>query len=536
MGASSSSEAAAPSPSKPSPSSATESTSLLPSADTSIYARRRVYFIYLAPALAGFLYGYSIGAISGSVISIRALMMHQNGHMLSALQRSALTSAGLIGAFLASALAFYVGDPLGRRRELLIGSSFYLLGTVLSQIFHGYSYFLIFFSRMMYGIGIGFSMHSAPLYIAEISPPDVRGFLIALKEGFIVLGMVFGFSVVASVEGVLDPSQEWRVTWAVPALFALVILSIMGFYAPPSPRWLVLRGRPDESREALRFLRPALTDDQIKKEVEEMQSMVTSTSSGGGGGGSEESGDVYKKADDVMKPSSASEFPGPFSSDEKRKWAQLLSSKRPLVAGLGLVLLQQVTGQPTVLYYAQSMFEASGMSTATARYSDVIVGACKLLATLLCVPLVDRLGRRPLLFAGISIMMLALLLLTMGFANVDSNGNVPHGWSQLIVGALIVYVTGYQVGFGPITWVLIGELFPLHSRARAIGVAVCANFALNLTTTLLNGPLVESIGQAALFGFFGFMCIVSLIFVHRAVPETKGKSLEQIEAMMRGDE
>merc|ERR1711959_105061 len=114
--------------------------------------------------------------------------------------------------------------------------------------------------------------------------------------------------------------------------------------------------------------------------------------------------------------------------------------------------------------------------------------------------------------------MLALLLLTMGFANVDSNGNVPHGWSQLIVGALIVYVTGYQVGFGPITWVLIGELFPLHSRARAIGVAVCANFALNLTTTLLNGPLVESIGQAALFGFFGFMCIVSLIFVHRAVP------------------
>ena len=264
--------------------------------------------------------------------------------------------------------------------------------------------------------------------------------------------------------------------------------------------------------------------------------MVTSTSSGGGGGGSEESGDVYKKADDVMKPSSASEFPGPFSSDEKQKWAQLLSSKRPLVAGLGLVLLQQVTGQPTVLYYAQSMFEASGMSTATARYSDVIVGACKLLATLLCVPLVDRLGRRPLLFAGISIMMLALLLLTMGFANVDSNGNVPHGWSQLIVGALIVYVTGYQVGFGPITWVLIGELFPLHSRARAIGVAVCANFALNLTTTLLNGPLVESIGQAALFGFFGFMCIVSLIFVHRAVPETKGKSLEQIEAMMRGDE
>lgn len=192
-----------------------------------------------------------------------------------------------------------------------------------------------------------------------------------------------------------------------------------------------------------------------------------------------------------------------------------------------------------VLYYAQTIFEDAGMSKESAKFSDLYVGASKLAATLLAVNVVDRFGRRPLLLAGILIMLVALIMLFLAFAitydwagGESAEGMSPF-WSSMTLVALIAYVTGYQVGFGPITWVLIGELFPLHSRARAIGFSVFANFSLNLLVTLTNAPLIDAVGQAALFGVYAGMCVVSLAFVFVVVPETKGKSLEEIEAMLR---
>lgn len=147
-------------------------------------------------------------------------------------------------------------------------------------------------------------------------------------------------------------------------------------------------------------------------------------------------------------------------------------------------------------------------------------------------PLVDRLGRRPLLFYGIAIMFCSLCVLFVGFLLGGEDGGMSGGWATAVEVALITYVTGYQVGFGPITWVLIGEIFPLHSRARAVGSSVVVNFGLNLLTTLANGPLVDALGQATLFAFFAIMCLVSFGFVWLFVPETKGKTLEQIEEML----
>jgi len=490
----------------------TESTSLVTGEDTSVSSRMRVYLIFLAPAFAGFQYGYDIGSVSGSIASLDNTL----GETMTAFQTSALTSASIIGATVASIIAFYVGEPLGRRREIILGSFFYFLGSVLTEA--GPTYGVVFVSRFIYGIGIGFSMHAAPLYIAEIAPVDVRGTLIALKEAFIIVGMVTGFGLLAGLEQGVKADIQWRISWALPIPFALGVMCTMLFIAPPSPRWLVLQGKPTEALAALKWLLPQASEETLEADIAEMVSSVSHMKADMAGG---EAGDAC---------SCCACVPG-CDSDERTRWARLFSAKKALIAGIGLVALQQLTGQPTVLYYVQSTFEAAGFSTAAAKNADLIVGATKLIATLLSVPLVDRLGRRPLLLAGTSVMFVALIILTIGFGL--EGGNLEGGWSTAVIFALMLYVSGYQLGFGPITWVLISELFPLHSRARALGVAVICNFALNLLVTLTNGPLVDALGQAALFGIFAGMCVLSLVFVGVYVPETKGKTLEEIDAMLK---
>jgi len=370
--------------------------------------------------------------------------------------------------------------------------------------------------------------------------------LIAVKEAIIIAGMVTGYGVIYACDGNVDEQTTWRVSWCIPAPFALTVIYIM-YYAPPSPRWLVLWHRSDEAREALRAIWPHRTDEDLAQEVTDIEHSLE--------GFDDAEGDADVTADGVEgagAPSSkATEEPDgqqqqqqqqasegvmaqlkkvlgfPCSAPEKRKWARLGTAAGALVGGLGLVFFQQLTGQPTVLYYAQTIFINAGFTLEEAKSSDLIVGGSKFAATLVSVPLVDRLGRKPLLFFGISIMCVALMLLAIGFA---------VGWQGPVLGALILFVCGYQFSFGPITWVVISELFPLHSRARALGLSVATNFALNLIATFVNGPLGEALGGTVLFSFYCVMCAVSIVFVYFFLPETKGKTLEEIDEMMSSND
>jgi sugar porter (SP) family MFS transporter len=349
-----------------------------------------------------------------------------------------------------------------------------------------------------------------PRYIAEIAPPDVRGSLVAAKEAFIVLGMVFAFGMLAIVEsaGVAEANQ-WRFTWAAPFPFAVAVIGIMSV-APYSPRWLLKQKRTAEAREAMRYLLPGMDEATISQEMSTVEATLHDEVASLGGGESARKAACFCCDD-----------------SEKRQWSLLCSARRPLLVGTMVVTLQQVTGQPTVLYYAQRIFLDAGFSVSNSKVSDLVIGAAKLAATLVSVGLVDRLGRRTLLFIGTSMMLVALLALAVSFSNGDSSMN-----GAVVITALMVYVSGYQVGFGPMTWLLISELFPLHSRSRAISLCVIVNFALNLLITLTNAPLQEAIGQCALFSFFATMCALSLALMYVFVPETKGKTLEEIEAMM----
>jgi len=320
-------------------------------------------------------------------------------------------------------------------------------------------------------------------------------------------------------ENGVKAEDQWRIAWGVPGVVALGILLAM-LRAPSSPRWLVLVGRNEEAVATLRYLRPTAPEETLRTEVKEMEKTIA-----------ESEAPLPSSEGGAVAP------PGPcdgcMSSAEKHRWSLLLSARRAVIIGCGLVSLQQLTGQPSVLYYSQSIFEAAGFSDEAAKYSDLIVGGAKLIATLVSVPLVDRAGRRPLLLVGTVVMLFALVILSVAYGASD-DGELTGVWPDVVLFALVCYVSGYQLGFGPITWVLIGEVFPLHSRTRAIGAAAVLNFAFNMLVTLTNDALLDAVGQAAIFSFYTFMCILSLGFMYNLVPETKGKTLEEIDAELKG--
>jgi len=219
----------------------------------------------------------------------------------------------------------------------------------------------------------------------------------------------------------------------------------------------------------------------------------------------------------------------------------LFKARRALVAGLGLVLLQQVTGQPSVLYYQNDILVQVGFGE-NAALASLGVSVAKLLATLCTVVTVDKFGRRPLLFVGISMMLAALIILVIGFQLAEPLVGEPGkvmltgAWPIIVLSALVLYVVGYQVGFGPIAWLLISEVFPLNSRTAALSLAVVVNFGFNLLATLTLPYLQSAVdslqpgkGASFLFMIYAMFCVVSLVFVKQCVPETKGKTLEEIE-------
>ncbi|XP_020585445.1 D-xylose-proton symporter-like 3, chloroplastic [Phalaenopsis equestris] len=453
---------------------------------------------FLFPALGGLLFGYDIGATSGAVISLQsAELSGTNWFNLSAVQLGFVVSGSLYGALAGSLIAFPTADFLGRRRELIVAAVLYIIGGLTTGYASNLS--ILILGRLLYGIGIGLAMHGAPLYIAETSPSQIRGTLISLKELFIVLGILLGYLVGSFT---INSVGGWRFMYGFSAPIAL--LMVIGMWSlPPSPRWLLLRavqgkGSLEEYKEkaayALGKLRGRTVYDKTSKE--QIEDAIISLKA---------------------------------TYDEKESEGSFLdvfegASLKAFIIGGGLVLFQQITGQPSVLYYAAPILQSAGFSAASdATRVSVVIGIFKLLMTGVAVLKVDDLGRRPLLIGGVSGIVLSLFLLAAYYKFLGA-------LSLVAVGALLLYVGSYQVSFGPISWLMVSEIFPLKTRGRGISIAVLVNFGSNALVTFAFSPLKELLGPDNLFLLFGVIALLSLVFILMKVPETKGLSLEEIES------
>lgn len=424
-------------------------------------------------ALGGLLFGYDTGVISGAILFIR------NEFQLSSSQVEAVISAVLFGAVTGAAGAGVLSDRFGRRKLLLCIAFLFILAS-LGSAFAVNANWLIF-SRILVGVAIGVSSMVTPLYIAEISPASIRGTLVSLNQLMITIGIVTSYLVDYS----LAATENWR--WMVG--LGVVPAAIFGLgmaFLPESPRWLYKKGFEDRALQVLTFINGKEEALQEIKEIHEYIKMPTKT---------------FMQA---MTP-----------------WL-----KRALIIGIGLAVFQQLTGINTVIYYAPMIFEFAGFKTAsTAILATGIIGVVNVLATVVALWLVDRVGRRPLLLYGIAGMVLSLALLGASFHFPYLSDHL--GW--LTLATLIAYVIAFAVSLGPIFWLLISEIYPLSVRGKAMSIATIANWLANLVVALTFLTLIDLLGPATTFWLYGIVGVMAWIFSYFLVPETKKMTLEEIE-------
>ncbi|CAI0559646.1 unnamed protein product [Linum tenue] len=345
------------------------------------YSVLAAIFPFLFPALGGLLYGYDIGSTSSATISIQSASFSGiSWYNLSSVEVGLITSGSLYGALIGSILAFNIADFLGRRKELILSAVLYLVGALITAVAPNLAILII--GRVLFGTGIGLAMHAAPMYIAETAPSQIRGLLISLKEFFIVLGMVAGY-VVGSL--LVETVAGWRYMYGVSTPLA-VIMGIGMWWLAESPRWLLLRAiqgkgdardLKDTAINCLCRLRGEAFGDTAPAQVEEILNELA------------------------------------FVGEEKEvTFGEVFQGKclKALTIGCGLVLFQQITGQPSVLYYAASILQSAGFSAASdATRVSILLGLLKLIMTGVAVLAVDKLGRRPLLLGGVSGIVSAFL-------------------------------------------------------------------------------------------------------------------------------
>jgi len=496
------------------------------------YSPLAVALIFLVPALGGFLFGYDISGTSFVLQALTSSSNNDDGVVTSDGQHTVawsqiiaaspvwqglLVAASSLGAFVSS--AYIMRRTIGRRTELQLGAVLYICGATLesarmgghhgiaSQVL-GLTVFLT--GRIIYGFGIGITMHAAPTYLGEMVPSSIRGALVSGKEACIVLGIVMGYTIGAAV-----PSSHWPSIYTSTLPFSVVMLLVAMFLIPESGRYLLLqdplRYEP-QAMLSMEYVFPHGTTAQ--QQVREIQASIQQE---------QERRGITVGANIEGAPSALA------TSPTWKQWMQP-QYRLPLTAGLGLVILQQVTGQPSVLSYATQILEQAGLMGSAA----IPIALFKLVATLYAASVVEQFGRVKLLMSGCSLMLVALLTLAFyfgeGFQIEVGSIDVTK---YLVLLALFMYIGGYQVGFGPVTWLMTSEVFPLAIRGQAVALAVQLNFLLNALVQFGVPVLQHAIGLAWTFGIFAILDLLSLFFVRAYVPETKGLTLEQIERIFQ---
>ncbi len=441
---------------------------------------RYILLISLVAAFGGFLFGYDTAVVSGAIGFLRSHFK------LSADLTGWAASSLLVGCMGGAMLGGPMGDRFGRKRSLIFCAALFAVSSLASALPHTLGQFA--WSRFAGGIAIGAASMLSPLYIAEISPEKIRGTLVALYQLAIVVGILVVFFVNLKIQRL--GTEEWNTAtgwrWmfaslAVPSMLFGVFLAVV----PESPRWLMKMGRRTEAQAVLeRVGGPANAEREIRQ------------------------------IDEALR-------------QEEGRWTELFTSgyRRALIIGILLAVFGQFSGINAIMYYAPEIFKAGGAGLDSAFAQTVIVGIVNVLFTFVAIWLVDIAGRKPLLIAGTLGQVVSLAFVGCMFQ--WGNSGVP------LLAGILFFVASFAVAMGPIPWIVNSEIFPTKLRGRAMSVAIFTLWLADFIVTQTFPRLRESIGAAATFWVYAACSLLSTLFVLVMVPETKGRTLEEIEASWR---
>jgi SP family arabinose:H+ symporter-like MFS transporter len=427
-------------------------------------------------AIAGLLFGFDIAVINGAVVFLRA-QFH-----LTDFDTELAVSFLLIGCIAGAAIAGWLSDRYGRKRVLSFSALLFAASSLGAALPHTFAQFGA--ARFVGGVAIGVASMLAPLYIAEVSPARIRGRLVSLNQMAIVTGILLAYLVNWALS--FSGASSWR--W----MFAAAIVPSLGlfvgvFFVPESPRWLMEQTRESDARAVLARVEGAARAEGQLVEIREALRQESGTL-----------GDLFAPA-----------------------------LRRPLFLMIALAVLQQITGINTVLFYGAVIWEREfGGHHSTAIGANATIGVVNFVVTIFALWLIERSGRRPLLMFSSGCMAVCQLLLGLAFLL-----NQPP--APLVLGAMLLCVAAFAIGLGPATWVLMAELFPTRVRGRAMSVANMALWIASFLLTFTFLSLARAVTITGAFCLYSFLCVLTFLLVWRLVPETKGKTLEEIETLWR---
>jgi len=445
-----------------------------------------LFFVCLVTALGGFLFGFDTAVISGTVGFVKAQFA------LDAFEEGWFVAVALLGCIIGVAFSGILADRFGRKATLFLSALLFAASAFWCAI--APEHISLILARFVGGLGIGVASMLAPLYISEISIPEFRGRMVTLYQFAITIGILAAYfsnatllswSQSGSVQGEflhwVVVSEVWRGMFGVGVIPAILFFLLL-FFIPQSPRWLTAKGYPDKARAVLARVTNAET---AAREVAEIQATLK-----------EETGSIRQ----LFEP----------------------GLRLALFLGVSIAVLSQLTGINVIIYYGPKIFAAAGFKMAESLDSQVIIGIMNVVATIFALWKIDHFGRKPLLITGVIGMMISLLCIA-GVFFAGSDG------SPLLVVCILVYVTFFAFSFGCVTWTLLSEIYPTHIRGRAMSIATLSLWCGTFVVGQAFPWLLETLGGAGVFVLFALMCLPAIIIAWKFLPETKGKTLEEIE-------
>src|SRR5699024_2404035 len=432
-------------------------------------------FIYFFGAFGGILFGYDIGVMTGALP-----FLQQDWNLESAAVIGWITSSIMLGAIFGGAMAGQLSDRLGRRKMILISAVIFVIGSVLSGIAPPNGHLFLIAVRIFLGMAVGAASALVPAYLSEMAPAHLRGRLSGINQTMIVSGMLLSYFVDYLLSD-LSTTMAWRSMLAMAALPA-IILFIGVLKLTESPRFLIKNNKFDEARRVLSYIR---LKDKIDSEMKQIQEMA----------------EQEKKA------------------SEQTSWGSLFTGKYRylVIAGVGVAAFQQFQGANAIFYYIPLIVEeATGNAASSALMWPIIQGVILVLGSLLFILIADKFNRRTLLTLGGTVMGLSFILPAI------LNLIIPNADPMMIVVFLSIYVAFYSFTWAPLTWVIVGEMFPLLIRGRASGLASSFNWIGSFLVGLLFPIMTASMTQEAVFAIFGVICLLGVFFIRVRVPETRG--------------